>query len=102
VKSLLSAFLLAPAAAIAALPPKATEYKGTVLEVTPRAITVQGKIGTRVFLIHPGTIFGKGAKQKPSDFKPGTHVTVVFSEISGIVKAENVRTSTPAAKKPKK
>src|SRR6187399_570854 len=63
-KPLLTALLLAPDAAIAALPPKATDYKGTVVEVTSKAITVQGKIGTRVFPIYPGTIFGKGGKQK--------------------------------------
>jgi hypothetical protein len=107
-KQLLTALLLAPDAAFGALPPKATDYKGTVVEITQAAVTVQGKIGTRVFPIHPGTIFGRGGKQKLSDFKPGTHVTVVFSEITGIVKAENIRTSTPPApkappsKKPKK
>jgi hypothetical protein len=101
-KPLLAALFLAPAAAIAALPPKPTDYKGTVVEITPHAITVQGKIGTRVFRIYPGTVLGKGARQKLSDFKPGTPVTVVFSEITGIVKAENIRTSTPPPKKARK
>ena len=90
-------------AAVAALPPKPTDYSGTVVAVTPQAITVQGKIGTRVFTIYPGTIFGKGGREKLAGFKPGGHVTVVFSEITGIVKAENIRTSTkPAPPKKKK
>ena len=79
----------------AALPPKATDYAGNVVAVHERAITVQGKIGTRVFEIYPGTIFGKGGRQKLADFKPGTPVIVVFSELTGIVKAENIRTAEP-------
>src|SRR5687768_2583664 len=51
----------------AALPPKATDYAGTIVAVNEKAITVQGKIGTRVFQIYPGTIFGKGASQKLAD-----------------------------------
>ena len=87
-------------AAPAALPPKPTDYAGTVVGVNEQAITVQGKIGTRVFQIYPGTIFGKGNKQKLADFTPGTPVIVVFSEITGIVKAENIRTNTPPKPKP--
>jgi hypothetical protein len=93
-------------AAPAALPPKPTDYAGTVVAVNEKAITVQGKIGTRVFQIYPGTIFGKGNRQKLADFKPGSNVIVVFSEMGGISKAENIRTPEPpkpkkaAAKKP--
>jgi hypothetical protein len=79
----------------AALPPKATDYAGNVVAANEQAITVQGKIGTRVFQIYPGTIFGKGGRQKLADFKPGTPVIVVFSELTGIVKAENIRTAEP-------
>lgn len=89
----------------AALPPRPTDYAGTVVAANEQAITVQGKIGTRVFQIYPGTIFGKGNRQKLSDFKPGTPVIVVFSELTGVVKAENIRTADkpkpkPAPKKP--
>jgi hypothetical protein len=87
------------AMAIAGLPPKPTDYAGTVVAANEQAITVQGKIGTRVFPIYPGTVFGKGGRQKLADFKPGTPVIVVFSEITGIVRAENIRTAE--APKPK-
>ena len=85
-----------------ALPPKATDYAGTVVAVNEQAITVQGKIGTRVFQIYPGTVFGKGARQKLADFKPGSQVIVVFSEMAGVSKAENIRTPEPAKPKRKK
>ena len=97
IAALLAVLILA---APAALPPRPTDYAGTVVAVNEQAITVQGKIGTRVFQIYPGTIFGKGNKQKLSDFKPGTPVIVVFSEITAIVKAENIRTNTPPKPKP--
>jgi hypothetical protein len=87
-------------AAPAALPPRPTDYAGNVVAATEQAITVQGKIGTRVFQIYPGTIFGKGNKQKLADFKPGTPVIVVFSEMGGVSKAENIRTNTPPKPKP--
>ena len=87
-------------AAPAALPPRPTDFAGTVVAATEQAITVQGKIGTRVFQIYPGTIFGKGNKQKLADFIPGTPVIVVFSEMAGVSKAENIRTNTPPKPKP--
>lgn len=79
--------------------PKPTEYEGTVVACGPKGIVVQGKIGTRLFPIYSGTVFGKGRSQKLSDFKPGTYVKVVFSELVGKVQAENIRTSTPPKKK---
>jgi hypothetical protein len=92
----LGAFLFAlTAAAPAALPPRPTDYAGTVVAANEKAITVQGKIGTRVFYLHPGTIFGKGNRQKLADFTPGAPVIVVFSEAGGISKAENIRTPEP-------
>jgi hypothetical protein len=81
--------------ASAELPPRPTDYAGTVVAVNEKAITVQGKIGTRVFQIYPGTIFGKGNKQKLSSFQPGGQVIVVFSEMGGVSKAENIRTPEP-------
>jgi hypothetical protein len=86
----------------AVLPPKATDYAGKVVAVNEQAITVQGKIGTRVFQIYPGTIYGKGGRQKLADFKPGSPVIVVFSELTGVVKAENIRTEEPPKPKPPK
>jgi hypothetical protein len=83
----------------AALPPKATDFTGSVVAVNDQSVTVQGKVGTRVFQIYPGTIFGKGNRQKLADFKPGSNVIVVFSEAGGVSKAENIR--TPEAPKPK-
>ena len=82
-------------AASAALPPRPTDYAGNVVAADEKKITVQGKIGTRVFYLHPGTIYGKGNRQKLADFKPGSPVIVVFSEAAGISKAENVRTPEP-------
>ena len=100
---LVAFFFALTLAAQAVLPPKATDYAGKVVAVTDKAITVQGKIGTRVFQIYPGTIFGKGGRQKLADFKPGTPVIVVFSELTGVVKAENIRTEEPPKPKaPKK
>jgi hypothetical protein len=91
----LLSLLFCPIAGHAVLPPKNVEYKGRITAVTPKDITVQGKNSPRVFLIYPGTVFGAGARQKLADFKPGGYVTVVFSEITGIVKAENIRTTAP-------
>lgn len=87
-------------AAQAATLPKATDYSGTVVAATDKVITVQGKVGQRNFDIYPGTVMGKGNKQKLADFKPGTPVIIVFSEEFGKYKAENIRTGTaaPAAK----
>ena len=90
-----AAMILLVLAAHAALPPKVTDYAGTVVAATDKYIMVQGKVGTRVFEIYSGTIFGKGGKQKLADFKPGTPVIVVFSELTGVVKAENIRTVEP-------
>jgi hypothetical protein len=97
-----AALILLIVAAQAALPPKVTDYPGTVVAATDKYIMVQGKIGTRVFEIYSGTIFGKGGKQKLADFKPGTPVIVVFSELTGVVKAENIRTVEPPKPKPVK
>ena len=82
-------------AASAALPPRPTDYAGTVVAADEKKITVQGKIGTRVFYLYPGTIYGKGNRQKLADLKPGSPVIVVFSEMAGVSKAENVRTPEP-------
>ena len=97
-----AALILLIVATQAALPPKVTDYQGTVVAATDKYIMVQGKIGTRVFEIYSGTIFGKGGKQKLADFKPGTPVIVVFSELTGVVKAENIRTVEPPKPKPVK
>ena len=70
--------------------------------MTATAITVQGKIGTRVYQIYPGTVFGRGNKSKLANFTPGTPVIVVFSDVGGVMKAENIRNpdldKKPAAK----
>ncbi len=87
----LPALLLITHFAHAALPPKAIQYEGTVVAATATAITVQGKIGTRVYQIYSGTIFGRGNKSKLENFTPRTPVIVVFSDVGGVVKAENIR-----------
>lgn len=94
-KAIILALIIPLAVAHARLAPKPTEYEGTVVACNEKGIMVQGRIGTRWFPFYPGTVLGKGHSQKISDFKPGVPVKVVFSEITGIVKAENVRTNTP-------
>lgn len=89
-------------AAPAAFPPKPTEFDGTVVACGPKGIIVRGRIGTRLFPIYEGTVFGAGRSQKLADFKPGTYVRVVFSEITGIVKAENIRTIPRPPEPPKR
>jgi hypothetical protein len=90
-RHLLLSLILATSFAHAVLPPKAIQYEGKVVTATATAITVQGKIGTRVYQIYPGTIFGRGNKSKLANFTPGTPVIVVFSDVGGVVKAENIR-----------
>jgi hypothetical protein len=84
--------------ALAILPAKPTDYAGKVVAVSPQSISVDGRIGTRVFAIYPGTIFGRGAKGKLSDFPVGAKVTIVYSELAGALKAENIRISDPPKK----
>ncbi len=91
IRHLILALFLSTSFAHAVLPQKAIQYEGTVVSATATALTVQGKGGTRVYQIYPGTIFGKGNKAKLADFTPGTHVLVVFSDVGGVVKAENIR-----------
>src|SRR6478672_11713946 len=97
---LLALLCLLAVAASAELPPKATDYAGTVTAVTDTSITVKGQIGTRIFQVYPGTVFGKTNRQKLSDFKPGSQVIVVFSDVTGVVKAENIRHPDPVKPKP--
>jgi hypothetical protein len=97
-KSILLAITLLASHAFAVLPAKPTDYSGKVVAVSPQSISVEGRIGTRVFAIYPGTIFGRGAKGKLSDFFVGTPVTVVFSDTAGALKAENIRKSDPPKK----
>ncbi len=101
-RDLLLTLIFASSFAHATLPPKPIQYEGKVVAVTATAITVQGKIGTRVYQIYPGTVFGRGNKSKLANFTPGTPVIVVFSDVGGLMKAENIRNpdldKKPAAK----
>ncbi len=90
-RHLLLALILATSSARAVMPQKPIQFEGAIVSVTATAITVQGKGGTRVYQIYPGTIFGKGNKSKLADFTPGTQVIVIFSDVGGVVKAENIR-----------
>jgi ribosomal protein S1 len=84
-------FLVAPSASDAKLPPKTTEFEGTIASINETGVTVKGPKGTRSFTIYPGTIFGQRAKAKLSDFKPGDPVLVVFTDVGTQAKAENIR-----------
>lgn len=90
-RHLLIALTLATSSALAAMPPKPIQFEGEIVSATDAAITVKGKGATRVYQIYPGTVFGKGNKSKLADFTPGTHVIVIFSNVGGVVKAENIR-----------
>ena len=99
-RHLLLALILLTSFASAALPQKAIQYEGTVVSATDAAITVQGKGGARVYQIYPGTVFGRGNKSKLADFTPGSPVIVIFSDVAGALKAENIRNPS-LDKKPK-
>lgn len=96
-------FFVAAPPAHAALPPKITQWEGVIDSINANAVSVKSQKGTRLFSIHPGTVFGQRAAKTASDFKPGDTVIVVFSEIGGQVKAENIRNPAddkkPGAKK---
>jgi hypothetical protein len=95
------AFLLVTSVPSPAKPlPKAIDFQGTVTAINDTSVTVQSPKGTRVFAIYPGTVFGQRAKGKLADFKPGDTVIVVFSDLAGQVKAENIRNPADDKKKP--
>ena len=74
-----------------ALPPPNTEWDGVITAINPTSVAVQSPKGTKVFAIHPGTVFGQRAAKKVSDFKTGDKVRVVYSTIGTQTKAENIR-----------
>jgi hypothetical protein len=84
---------------LAALPPKSTEFEGSIKSITDSSITVQSQKGTRVFAIYQGTVFGQRASKKLSDFTVGEKVHVVFSEAGGKAQAENIRNPEEDKKK---
>jgi hypothetical protein len=84
------------------LPPKSTEFQGTIATINEASITVKSAKGTRAFAIYPGTVFGQRASGKLANFKPGDPVIVVFSESAGQTKAENIRNPELDKKKPAK
>lgn len=86
-------------------PPQNIQWDGVITEITATSVTVKSPKGSKVFAIHPGTVFGQRAAKKISDFKAGDNVRVVFSSAGGQMKAENIRNPDgdrkPAAKKAK-
>ncbi|MEQ1851938.1 MAG: hypothetical protein ABMA01_10140 [Chthoniobacteraceae bacterium] len=101
---LLTAVLLfaSPAFSPAKLPPKSTEFAGTVESINESSVTVKGPKGTRSFAIYSGTVFGQRAKATFADFKPGENMLVIFSDEGGKAKAENIRNPADDKKKPAK
>jgi hypothetical protein len=93
-------FLATSASSHAKLPPKSTEFAGTIESITGTSVTVKGPKGTRAFAIYSGTVFGQRAKATFADFKPGENVLVIFSDEGGRAKAENIRNPADDKKKP--
>lgn len=96
-KSLLTALLLSAATLIAATPAKtkkpllpATDYAGIVTVVSETSVSVKGEQGTRVFQIHPGTLYGSRGKGKLTDFPVGALAIVSFSKEGSVRKAKNI------------
>ncbi len=94
-KSLLTALLLSVSTLIAATPTKKpltseTDYAGIVTVVSDTSISIKGEQGTRVFQIHPGTLYGSRAKGKLTDFPVGAIAIVSFSKEGSVRKAENI------------
>ena len=99
---ILAAVLLSFAAAPfsrGALPAQNTEWEGVITAINPTSVAVQSPKGTKVFAIHPGTVFGQRAAKKITDFKTGDKVRVVYSTVGTQTKAENIR-NPDADKKP--
>lgn len=93
-------FLLgSPVHSFAAKPQQSTDWEGTVTLISETSITVKNEKGTKAFAIYPGTVFGQRAKGALSDFKVGDTVRVVFSEVGGQAKAENIRNPADDRKK---
>ena len=102
IKALLTALLLSAATLIAATPAKtkkpllpATDYAGIVTvvsetSVSETSVSVKGEQGTRVFQIHPGTLYGSRGKGKLTDFPVGALAIVSFSKVGSVRKAENI------------
>ena len=97
IKALLTALLLSAATLIAATPaktkkplPPATDYAGIVTVVSETSVSVKGEQGTRVFQIHPGTLYGSRGKGKLTDFPVGALAIVSFSKVGSVRKAENI------------
>ena len=111
--AILSTCATAPFCVAAAKPAKpapaavlpATQFDGTITAISEKAVIVKGATSEKTFVIHPGTVFGQGAKKKLADFKAGDHVLVIFSNATAQFKAENLRNPDedrkPAPKKPK-
>lgn len=97
---LLIALLLITLTAHAALPAKNVEFRGYITTINKAEVIIKGTIGTRAFVIYPGTVFGRGGHQKLANFKSGMHVTVIFSEVLGVAKVENIRPSSPPKPRP--
>jgi len=96
-KSLLTALLLSVTTLIAATPAKTkkpllpeTDYAGIVTVVSDASISLKGEQGTRVFQIHPGTLYGSRGKGKLTDFPVGALAIVSFSKDGAARKAENI------------
>ncbi len=94
-KTLLTALLLSVSTLIAATPAKKpltseTDYAGIVTVVSDTSISIKGEQGTRVFQIHPGTLYGSRGKGKLTDFPVGSLAIASFSKEGSVRKAENI------------
>ncbi len=77
---------------------KNTEWSGKIVAIDATTITVvNDRALTRAFLLHPGTVLGRDARGKLSDYKVGGRVGVSFSEIPGTnsAKAESLQIPKP-------
>ena len=77
---------------------KSTEWSGKIVAIDAASITVvNDRALTRAFLLTPGTVLGRDARGKLSDYKVGGRVAVSFSEIPGTnsAKAESLQIPKP-------
>ena len=89
-KTLLAALLLSATTLFAKTPLLPTDYAGIVTVVSEQSISVKGEQGTRVFQIHPGTLYGSRGKGKLTDFPVGAIAIVSFSKDGAVRKAGNI------------
>jgi hypothetical protein len=75
---------------------KSTEWSGKVVAIDEKTITVRNARGlNRPFYLYKGTVFGRNATGKWTDYKVGSMVNVSFSKVFGTnaEKAESIQTA---------